>query len=104
GVLRSDLARQFGAGGFVGRASGRAFDARKQPGYAPYGELDFDIPTLEAGDVNARTWIRIREVEQSLRLIEQLSRRLPGGAILAPVDASGGDSREGAALVEGFRG
>jgi Ni,Fe-hydrogenase III large subunit len=65
GILRSELARQFGAGGYVGRASGRAFDARKMPGYPPYDQLDFEIPVFEAGDVNARVWVRIREVEQS---------------------------------------
>src|SRR6476619_90529 len=44
GVLRAELARQFGAGGYVGRASGRAFAARKIPGYQPYDQLAFDIP------------------------------------------------------------
>ena len=34
--------------------------------YPPYDELDFDVPVLDEGDVNARVWIRIREVEQSL--------------------------------------
>ena len=38
---------------------------------------------LEAGDVDARVWIRIREVEQSLSLIEQILARLPAGAIEA---------------------
>jgi Ni,Fe-hydrogenase III large subunit len=104
GVLRADLARQFGAGGFVGRASGRAFDARKTPGYPPYGELDFDVPVLEAGDVNARVWIRIREVEQSLSLIEQLYQSIPAGPIRRPVNSVPDESREGIALVEGFRG
>src|SRR5258708_11160841 len=68
GILRGELARQFGAGGYVGRASGRAYDARKRPGYAPYDQLEFEMPMLEAGDVNARVWVRIREVEQSLSL------------------------------------
>jgi Ni,Fe-hydrogenase III large subunit len=104
GVLRGELARQFGAGGYVGRASGRIFDARKTPGYAPYGGLDFDVPMLAAGDVNARVWIRIREVEQSLRLIEQLLACMTSGAIAAPVNAAGAGVREGIALVEGFRG
>src|SRR5205085_12082478 len=72
GVVQAAHARQFGAGGYVGRASGRAFDARRRPGYAPYRELEFEVPVLDSGDVNARVWIRIREVEQSLRLIEQL--------------------------------
>jgi Ni,Fe-hydrogenase III large subunit len=103
GVLAPHLARQFGAGGYVGRASGRAFDARKKPGYAPYDELKFEVPVLEAGDVNARVWIRIREVEQSLALIEQIIRRMPEGPTHKPVDL-GEDVREGTALVEGFRG
>ena len=104
GVLTAKLARQFGAGGFVGRASGRAFDARKSPGYAPYAELVFEIPGLEAGDVNARVWIRIREVEQSLSLLEQLCRMMPEGAARVSVNPIGGGVREGIALVEGFRG
>jgi Ni,Fe-hydrogenase III large subunit len=103
GVLRAELARQFGAGGFVGRASGRAFDARKRPGYPPYDQLDFDLVRLEAGDVNARVGVRIREVEQSLNLVEQILRRMPGGPIR--IEASGkGPSGQGMAIVEGFRG
>ena len=81
GIVRAELARQFGAPGYVGRASGRNFDARKTPGYAPYDELEFAVPVLTAGDVNARVWIRIREVEQSLELIEQILARLPDGPI-----------------------
>ena len=103
GILPGELARQFGAGGYVGRASGRAFDARKLPGYPPYDRLRFEIPVLDAGDVNARVWVRIREVEQSLALIEQLLQALPGGAIRAgiePADAT----REGLGLAEAFRG
>jgi Ni,Fe-hydrogenase III large subunit len=102
GVLRADLARQFGAGGVVGRAAGRLCDARRRPGYAPYSELDFEVPVLEAGDVNARVWIRIREIEQSIRLIGQLLARLPAGPRCAASPAAG--AGEGLALVEGFRG
>ena len=101
GILSSALAQQFAAGGTIGRASGRTFDARRTPGYAPYGELAFEVPSVNAGDVNARVWIRIREVEQSLALIEQILERLPAGPVLAALPAAQG---EGAALVEGFRG
>jgi Ni,Fe-hydrogenase III large subunit len=105
GILAPELARQYAAGGFVGRASGRRFDARRTPGYAPYDELQFEVPTVEAGDVNARVWIRIREVEQSLALIEQILARLPAGPHRAPIVAPApGGAREGVALVEGFRG
>jgi len=104
GVLKPPLARQFGAGGYVGRASGRAFDARRALTYSPYHELTFDVPTFSEGDVNARVWVRIREVEQSLALIEQIAARLPGGAIRIEVDPIGSRPREGLALVEAFRG
>ncbi|MGB8039263.1 MAG: NADH-quinone oxidoreductase subunit C, partial [Pseudolabrys sp.] len=57
GIVTSELAQQFGAGGYVGRASGRAFDARRVLAYAPYDSLSFEVPVLEAGDVNARVWI-----------------------------------------------
>jgi Ni,Fe-hydrogenase III large subunit len=103
GHAKPDLVRQYAAGGYVGRASGRNFDARRQPGYAPYDRLAFDVPVLEAGDVNARVWIRIREVEQSLALVEQLAGGLPGGPLSAELPAPG-EVREGMALVEGFRG
>src|SRR5207245_6725162 len=89
GILRGELARQFGAGGYVGRASGRAFDARKTPGYSPYDRLDFEVPVLETGDVNARVWVRIREVEQSVGLIDQILQYLPPGPIRAPADPAG---------------
>ncbi len=105
GILTPALARQYAAGGFVGRASGRDFDARRTPGYAPYEALHFEVPVVHAGDVNARVWIRIREVEQSLALIEQILARLPPGSLACPDGPrSGRDAGEGAALVEGFRG
>ncbi|PBC08422.1 NADH-quinone oxidoreductase subunit C [Mesorhizobium sp. WSM3859] len=103
GRLKGELARQYAAGGYVGRASGRDFDARRVPGYAPYDELAFDVPVLQEGDVNARVWIRVREVEQSLSLVEQILGRLPAGPTLVEVAALEG-AREGMALVEGFRG
>jgi Ni,Fe-hydrogenase III large subunit len=104
GVLRKELARQFGAGGYVGRASGRGFDARKALRYAPYGELSFEVPTRHEGDVNARVWIRIKEVEASLSLIDQIMRSLPGGPVLTPADPVGSRIREGVGIAEAFRG
>ena len=85
GVLRPELARQYGCGGFVGRASGRSFDARRDFAYAPYDQLEFETPVLVgAGDVNARVWIRIREIQQSLRLLDQILDRMPSGEIRDP--------------------
>jgi Ni,Fe-hydrogenase III large subunit len=101
GFLRPGLARQFGAGGFVGRASGRDFDARRRPGYPPYDRLRFEVPAREDGDVNGRIWIRIREVQESLSLLEQLLAGLPEGPLSIDLPKATG---EGMALVEGFRG
>ncbi|MBS0246232.1 MAG: NADH-quinone oxidoreductase subunit C [Proteobacteria bacterium] len=102
GIVKPEYARQFGAGGYIGRAAGRNFDARRTPGYAPYAELSFDVPVLAAGDVNARVWIRIREVEQSLSLIEQILERLPPGGVATAIAVSG--PCEGMAYAEAFRG
>ena len=103
GIVKPEYVRQFGAGGYVGRASGRNFDARRMPGYAPYDQLTFEVPAREEGDVDARVWIRIREVEQSLALIDQIVGALPDGSIMAEVSAKG-EPCEGLALVEAFRG
>jgi Ni,Fe-hydrogenase III large subunit/Ni,Fe-hydrogenase III component G len=103
GIVKPDYARQFGAGGYIGRASGRTFDARRTLAYAPYETLSFEVPVLDAGDVNARVWIRVREVEQSLALIEQILGRLPTGALKTPLAADNA-SCEGLAVVEAFRG
>ena len=102
GIVRPALAARFGCGGYVGRASGRAFDCRQTPGYPPYDSLAFDVPMRQDGDVNARVWIRIEEIRQSLRLIEQCLDRLPAGAVR--VDAAPHGPVEGMALVEAFRG
>ena len=105
GILSPKLAQQYAAGGFVGRASGRDFDARRAPGYAPYDRLQFEVPVVQSGDVNARIWIRIREVEQSLALIEQILAQLPSGSFCTPIAMRPeAGMREGTALVEGFRG
>ncbi|MDX8480267.1 NADH-quinone oxidoreductase subunit C [Mesorhizobium sp. VK24D] len=107
GRLKVELARQYAAGGYVGRASGRDFDARRNLAYAPYDQLAFDVPVLQEGDVNARVWIRVREVEESLSLVEQILGRLPGGPIhtdVAAAENTADGPREGMALVEGFRG
>lgn len=103
GVLKSALARQYATGGYIGRASGRAFDARRTIAYPPYDGLRFEVPVLSDGDVNARVWIRVREVEQCLSLIDQILSRLPEG----PTGTHAGhrrEPREGMAMVEGFRG
>ena len=105
GVLAPKLAKQFAAGGIIGRASGRAFDARRTPGYPPYDQLPFEVPVLEGGDVNARLWIRFQEVERSLGLIERILAELPTGPVHTELEEHAYHSAsEGVAIVEGFRG
>ncbi|MDR3493860.1 MAG: NADH-quinone oxidoreductase subunit C [Ancalomicrobiaceae bacterium] len=104
GRLDPALAAAFSAGGFVGRASGRSFDARRDLPYAPYDRLHFEVPVMTEGDVNARVWIRIKEVEQSLDLIEQILAGMPTGATTADLLGHIMSTCEGLAVVEGFRG
>jgi Ni,Fe-hydrogenase III large subunit/Ni,Fe-hydrogenase III component G len=101
GTVSSLLVERFAAGGHVGRASSRSFDARKSVPYEPYEDLDFEVPVFSEGDVHARVWVRIREIGASLKLIEQLLASLPADKLLVPVPVKAG---EGVALVESFRG
>jgi Ni,Fe-hydrogenase III large subunit len=105
GHVARALAQQFGAGGPVGRASGRGFDARRDLAYPPYDALEFVVPVFEKGDVDARVWARIREIEQSAALIRQILASLRPGDIRLPVRAiATAAGREGMALTEAFRG
>ncbi|WKW52409.1 hydrogenase large subunit [Rhodomicrobium lacus] len=102
GIAEPDFIRQFAAGGFVGRAGGRAFDARRIFPYPPYDAVAFKVPTREESDVDARIWIRIEEIAESAAIIRQLLGRLEDGPIrAAPPPFQPGS---GAALVEAFRG
>jgi Ni,Fe-hydrogenase III large subunit len=103
GVLKPELANRFGAGGYVGRASGRAIDARKAFAYPPYTDRNFAIAVRERGDVDARVWVRIEEIRTSMALLESWLGELPEGPSRAPLPTPD-RGREGFALVEAFRG
>jgi Ni,Fe-hydrogenase III large subunit len=102
GIVKAGYARQFAAGGYIGRAAGRPFDARRAFPYPPYGEVAFEVPVRSAGDVDARVWIRIEETAQSARIILQLLDKLEPGPVFVPPPAFA--ESEGASLVEAFRG
>jgi Ni,Fe-hydrogenase III large subunit len=101
GRVAAGLAASFAAGGCVGRAAGRAFDVRRNPGYAPYHRLDFDVPVLQEGDVDARTRIRLAEIRESIGLLRALLASLPDGFTILPLPIASG---EGIGWAEGFRG
>ena len=103
GTVSKELVERWAAGGFVGRASGRSFDSRRDLPYAPYDEASFEVPVLTAGDVDARVWLRIREVEQSIALLKRWLADIPGGDTRVSLPKFEG-TREGIAMTEAFRG
>ena len=65
------------------RATGVPFDLRRAHPYSVYPELDFDIPTRSEGDCLSRYLLRIDEIKQSLRIIDQCIHEMPDGPIMA---------------------
>jgi NADH-quinone oxidoreductase subunit D len=74
-----------GVTGPVLRASGVKWDLRKAQPYAAYSEFDFEIPVGTTGDTYDRYLVRMQEMRQSLRIIEQAVGKIPSGPIMAKV-------------------
>ncbi len=81
GIIDRDMAVRYGVTGPVLRGSGIAHDIRKAEPYSVYPELDFDVPTGQNGDCYDRYLVRVEEMRQSLRIIEQALERMPGGDV-----------------------
>lgn len=79
GVLSREDAISFGATGCTGRSSGWACDVRKRHPYAMYGKVDFKEIIYQEGDCYARYLARLDEMEESMRIIEQLIDNIPEG-------------------------
>ena len=79
GVLSREDAISYCVTGPSGRASGWACDVRKTHPYSIYGELDFEEVVYTEGDSMARTKLRIAEIEQSAKILEQLVDNIPEG-------------------------
>jgi len=84
GVLPRELARSAGATGPVLRASGINYDIRKVDHYSIYDRFDFKVPLGEHGDVYDRFMIRLLELRQSLGILEQALKDIPGGPVMDP--------------------
>lgn len=85
GVIDRDMAVAFGLTGANLRASGGDFDVRRDRPYAAYEEMEFDVPTLEAGDCYARYLVRMAEMRESVRIVRQCMDGLPEGEYTAKV-------------------
>ncbi len=85
GILPKEVAINISASGPVLRASGVKWDIRKKDPYSIYDRFDFDIPTGEVGDCYDRYRVRVEEMRQSLRIINQARRQLPAGEVKSEV-------------------
>ncbi len=83
GLLSAEDAIALGQSGPVLRASGVQWDLRRDEPYLAYPELDFDIPVYPHGDVYDRYRIRVDEMRESVKIIQQCLEGMPGGAWVA---------------------
>ncbi len=81
GAMTADEAINYGLSGPMLRASGVAFDVRRDFPYLDYETYDFDVPVGSAGDVYDRYLVRMEEMRQSVRILEQAIERLPDGPV-----------------------
>jgi NADH-quinone oxidoreductase subunit D len=79
GVIGKDRAEALGATGPILRASGVDWDLRRDAPYEAYGDVTFEVPVAEDGDVYSRYKVRMEEMRQSVRIIAQLVEKMPGG-------------------------
>ena len=84
GIIPPDVAINYGLSGGSLRASGVNYDVRKAYPYGGYDTYNFEVPLGEAGDVWDRFLIRIREMRQSLKIVQQAMERLEPGPVRDP--------------------
>lgn len=81
GVLNSVQAQQYGITGPILRACGVAYDIRKAQPYCGYERYHFEVPTQSGGDVYDRYLVRVEEMRQSVRIVQQAMDQLPFGPV-----------------------
>ena len=81
GVISKERAVSYGITGPFLRGSGVALDTRKSQPYFAYGKMQFDVPTGRHGDNYDRYLVRMEEMEQSMRIVEQALARMPAGPV-----------------------
>ena len=85
GVLSADECKEYGVTGPMLRAAGVKWDLRKAQPYSGYEKYDFEIPTRENGDTYDRYVVRMQEMRQAARIVEQAVENIPEGPILGKV-------------------
>jgi NADH-quinone oxidoreductase subunit D len=83
GIMDRDEAVSYGLTGPLLRATGLAYDVRKADPYLVYDRLDFVVPTGTRGDNYDRFNVRLAEIEQSMKIVEQALAQIPAGPIIA---------------------
>jgi NADH-quinone oxidoreductase subunit C/D len=82
GVMTKDDALSWGWAGPCMRGSGIDYDIRKDQPYSGYEQYDFDVPVGTLGDCMDRYLVRMEEIRQSMRIVEQALAKLPGGRFI----------------------
>jgi len=81
GIVTAEEALNFGMSGVMLRGSGIKWDLRKTQPYDAYDKVDFDVPIGTKGDCYDRYLIRVEEMRQSLRIIDQCLNQMPPGDV-----------------------
>ncbi|MEW4567176.1 NADH dehydrogenase (quinone) subunit D [Tautonia sp. JC769] len=85
GVLTKEMAVDLSCSGPIARASGVTYDLRKDEPYLAYPDFKFQVPYATEGDCYARFQVRMEEMVQSLEIIRQAMKNLPGGPANVPI-------------------
>lgn len=85
GTIDGSTAVGLGLTGPSLRASGVDYDVRRAEPYLLYDRFDFDVPLGDRGDCWDRYWVRIREIEESIRIVEQAIQQIPEGLTMAQI-------------------
>ena len=85
GILNAEDCKAYGVTGPMLRAAGVKWDLRSAQPYSGYEKYDFEIPTRENGDTYDRYIVRMQEMRQSTRIIQQAVAQIPEGPIMAKV-------------------
>ncbi|WP_419788296.1 NADH-quinone oxidoreductase subunit D [Pseudodesulfovibrio sp.] len=109
GIIDQDMCRRYGCTGPVLRGAGVPYDVRRAEPYSVYDRFDFDIPTSDTACSAGRYLVRLEEMEQSMRIVEQAIEMLPsaeGSYIVdkAPKPSMKPPAGEAYFCVEGGRG